>query len=181
MEHGVPEDRIIFINLVRVPFHGLETSRFQILVKVSSPQGLKTFATRYPSLKVVRHLLAACPALVLTAETSRSLGGSMRVLTSERTLCRGSETLANGGASTFGTVQDVTRTDILTYLQVLRVIHYVSRRTRVHRSTWLSKRTMIFFQIPSPGCGVRQGWRNTPGTRTLHGQLSRWYDFILWT
>ncbi|KAH9007227.1 uracil phosphoribosyltransferase-domain-containing protein [Lactarius hatsudake] len=35
MEHGVPEDRIIFINLV------------------SSPQGLRTFATRYPSLKVV--------------------------------------------------------------------------------------------------------------------------------
>lgn len=23
MEHGVPEDRIIFINLVRVPFHWL--------------------------------------------------------------------------------------------------------------------------------------------------------------
>ena len=60
MEHGVPEDRIIFINLVRVPFHGYGKSRFQISVKVSSPQGLRTFATRYPSLKVVRHLLAAC-------------------------------------------------------------------------------------------------------------------------
>ncbi|KAI0250570.1 uracil phosphoribosyltransferase-domain-containing protein [Lactifluus subvellereus] len=35
MEHGVPEDRIIFINLI------------------SSPEGLKTFTTRYPALKVV--------------------------------------------------------------------------------------------------------------------------------
>jgi hypothetical protein len=62
----------------------------------------------------------------------------MRVSTSERTLCRGSETLANGGASTFGTVQDFARTDTLTYLQVLRVIHYVSCLTRVHISTRLS-------------------------------------------
>jgi hypothetical protein len=53
----------------------------------------------------------------------------MRVSTSERTLCRDLETLANGGASTFGTVQDVIRTVILTYLQVLRVIHYVSSLT----------------------------------------------------
>jgi hypothetical protein len=51
----------------------------------------------------------------------------MRVSTTERTSCRGSETLANGGASTFNSVQDVTGTDILTYLQVLRVIHYVSQ------------------------------------------------------
>ncbi|EIM85413.1 PRTase-like protein [Stereum hirsutum FP-91666 SS1] len=35
MENGVPEDRIIFINLI------------------SSPEGLKTFATKYPSLKVI--------------------------------------------------------------------------------------------------------------------------------
>ncbi|KAI0002870.1 PRTase-like protein [Russula compacta] len=35
MEHGVPEDRIIFINLI------------------SSPQGLKTFFARYPSVKVI--------------------------------------------------------------------------------------------------------------------------------
>jgi uracil phosphoribosyltransferase len=61
MEHGVPEDRIVFINLVRVPFHDLQTSRIQISVKISSPQGLRTFATRYPSLKVVCHFLAACP------------------------------------------------------------------------------------------------------------------------
>ncbi|KAH9054145.1 uracil phosphoribosyltransferase-domain-containing protein [Lactarius vividus] len=55
MEHGVPEDRIIFINLVRVPFRGIERSEISNVggVKVSSPQGLRTFATRYPSLKVV--------------------------------------------------------------------------------------------------------------------------------
>jgi len=35
MEHGVPEDRIIFINLI------------------SAPEGLKRFAARYPSLRVV--------------------------------------------------------------------------------------------------------------------------------
>ncbi|KAH9963308.1 uracil phosphoribosyltransferase-domain-containing protein [Russula dissimulans] len=35
MEHGVPEDRIVFINLV------------------SAPEGLKRFTARYPSLKVV--------------------------------------------------------------------------------------------------------------------------------
>ncbi|KAE9402998.1 PRTase-like protein [Gymnopus androsaceus JB14] len=35
MEHGVPEDRIIFINLI------------------SSPEGLKTFAGRFPRLKVI--------------------------------------------------------------------------------------------------------------------------------
>jgi len=35
MEHGVPEDRIIFINLI------------------SAPEGLKRFTARYPSLKVV--------------------------------------------------------------------------------------------------------------------------------
>ncbi|OBZ66622.1 Uracil phosphoribosyltransferase [Grifola frondosa] len=35
MEHGVPEERIIFINLI------------------SSPEGLKNFCTRYPSLRVI--------------------------------------------------------------------------------------------------------------------------------
>jgi len=35
MEHGVPEDRIIFINLV------------------SAPEGLKSFTARYPSVKVI--------------------------------------------------------------------------------------------------------------------------------
>ncbi|KAI0269390.1 uracil phosphoribosyltransferase-domain-containing protein [Gloeopeniophorella convolvens] len=35
MEHGVPEDRIIFINLI------------------SSPEGLRTFTTRYPAVKVI--------------------------------------------------------------------------------------------------------------------------------
>ncbi|KAI0043171.1 PRTase-like protein [Auriscalpium vulgare] len=35
MDHGVPEDRIIFINLI------------------SAPEGLKNFCTRYPALKVI--------------------------------------------------------------------------------------------------------------------------------
>ncbi|KAH9843510.1 uracil phosphoribosyltransferase-domain-containing protein [Rhodofomes roseus] len=35
MEHGVPEDRIIFINLI------------------SSPEGLKTFSAKYPALRVI--------------------------------------------------------------------------------------------------------------------------------
>lgn len=35
IEHGVPEERIIFINLI------------------ASPEGLTTFCTRYPSLRVI--------------------------------------------------------------------------------------------------------------------------------
>jgi len=42
MEHGVPEDRIIFINLV------------------SAPEGLKRFTARYPSLKVVTGWIDDC-------------------------------------------------------------------------------------------------------------------------
>jgi len=105
MEHGVPEDRIIFINLVRVPFHASEIFAISKSgrVKVSSPQGLRAFASRYPSLKVVRHLLAACPLLFFTGEMSRLPGGSTMVSTTGRTSCPGLETLANGGASAFST------------------------------------------------------------------------------
>jgi len=35
MEHGVPEERIIFINLI------------------AAPEGLTTFCSRFPSLKVI--------------------------------------------------------------------------------------------------------------------------------
>jgi len=35
VEHGVPEERIIFINLI------------------SAPEGLKTFCSRYPQLRVI--------------------------------------------------------------------------------------------------------------------------------
>lgn len=35
MEHGVPEDRIIFINLI------------------ASPEGIKTFCTKFPMLRVI--------------------------------------------------------------------------------------------------------------------------------
>jgi len=54
MEHGVPEDRIIFINLVRVAL--LDSILWDSLsrkVQVSAPEGLKRFTARYPSLKVV--------------------------------------------------------------------------------------------------------------------------------
>jgi uracil phosphoribosyltransferase len=53
MEHGVPEGRIIFINLVRafsiLLFHDDQCGGAQ----VSAPEGLKSFTTRYPSVKVV--------------------------------------------------------------------------------------------------------------------------------
>jgi uracil phosphoribosyltransferase len=55
MEHGVPEDRIIFINLVRA------LSALLSIVcddrcggaQVSAPEGLKSFTARYPLVKVV--------------------------------------------------------------------------------------------------------------------------------
>ena len=57
MEHGVPEDRIIFINLVGAAFH-LYSISFDISymgrTQISAPEGLKKFAGRYPSLKVAR-------------------------------------------------------------------------------------------------------------------------------
>ena len=65
MEHGVPEERIIFVNLVcrhsSVPpvlgvdgvqmaeNSGISVSSSQI----SSPEGLKNFCSKYPSLRVV--------------------------------------------------------------------------------------------------------------------------------
>jgi uracil phosphoribosyltransferase len=55
MEHGVPEDRIIFINLVRAvhsPYSILWVDRSRG-TQVSAPEGLKRFTARYPSLKVV--------------------------------------------------------------------------------------------------------------------------------
>jgi hypothetical protein len=65
MEHGVPEDRIIFINLVRGALHTL-LSVFRDgscpRVQVSAPQGLKAFTTRYPALKVVGLLLPSLPS-----------------------------------------------------------------------------------------------------------------------
>ena len=69
IEHGVPEERIIFINLVRT-FTGQIQSLAQILTffcsQIASPEGLTTFCAKYPSLKVVRsglpltHLLSGC-------------------------------------------------------------------------------------------------------------------------
>lgn len=56
MEHEVPEDRIIFINLVRALSLYLRSifrhDRFG-RAQVSAPEGLKTFTSRYPLVKVV--------------------------------------------------------------------------------------------------------------------------------
>jgi len=53
MEHGVPEDRIIFINLVRALSILLFTMTDVGVGQVSAPEGLKSFTARYPSVKVV--------------------------------------------------------------------------------------------------------------------------------
>jgi uracil phosphoribosyltransferase len=52
MEHGVPEDRIIFINLVRALCSIVRDDRCGG-AQVSAPEGLKSFTARYPSVKVV--------------------------------------------------------------------------------------------------------------------------------
>ena len=161
MEHGVPEDRIIFINLVSAPFpepwdigisnsgEGLVASRFEnIRNALSIPKSRKSLAG---------HLICVW---FFTSDAPRLLGGSMRVSTTERTSCRGSETLANGGASTFSRLQ--TRTDILNVPSgIARDTIRVS--SGVHIPTWLSKRTMTtnlaFLSITSHGGGA---WRNAP-------------------
>jgi len=51
MEHGVPEERIIFINLVDNFTH---TSLYPFsYCQIASPEGLTTFCAKYPQLKVV--------------------------------------------------------------------------------------------------------------------------------
>ena len=50
-EHGVPEERIIFINLVTTfvwSTPGILTS-----FEIAAPEGLKTFCTKFPALRVV--------------------------------------------------------------------------------------------------------------------------------
>ena len=72
MEHGVPEDRIIFINLVGAIFHlDRFISRYLTWGKtqISSPEGLEKFTARYPLLKVVRpRFLQSCLCLGLTGD-----------------------------------------------------------------------------------------------------------------
>jgi len=61
MEHGVPEDRIIFINLVRaLSFYLPYIFRDDQFggAQVSAPEGLKTFTSRYPLVKVVGYLFS---------------------------------------------------------------------------------------------------------------------------
>lgn len=53
MENGVPEDRIIFINLVR-RISSDTSGHIQLNPKqISSPEGLKTFSGKFPRLKVI--------------------------------------------------------------------------------------------------------------------------------
>lgn len=61
MEHGVPEERIIFINLVCCC---TTMARAVVLlnVQIASPEGLRNFCTKYPALRVVRLLMAICGA-----------------------------------------------------------------------------------------------------------------------
>lgn len=67
MEHGVPEDRIIFLNLVRPVLYHCSISLYGLCrrVQISSPQGLKTFFARYPLVKVVSHLSCQVRASVV--------------------------------------------------------------------------------------------------------------------
>lgn len=78
MEHGVPEGRIIFINLI------------------SCPEGLKAFCGKYPSVRVVRKLcLLALPCLWNISV--RSLGGSIKASMRKPILSLALATLARGG------------------------------------------------------------------------------------
>lgn len=70
-EHGVPEERIIFVNLVRVlDLDSIAWVRFRVgsraqmkgpwklilrvrFTQIASPEGLKNFCTKYPTTKVV--------------------------------------------------------------------------------------------------------------------------------
>lgn len=52
IEHGVPEERIIFINLVSLPRY-CAVDIHQPPSKIASPEGLTTFCAKYPQLKVV--------------------------------------------------------------------------------------------------------------------------------
>ena len=65
IEHGVSEERIIFINLVGGLCHRLgvvviDSELFAL--QIASPEGLTTFCGKYPSLKVVRSF--SCPRIV---------------------------------------------------------------------------------------------------------------------
>ena len=58
MEHGVPEDRIIFINLVRAlstisTFIPLTIHRLLVPMKIAAPEGLNNFCSRFPQTRVV--------------------------------------------------------------------------------------------------------------------------------
>jgi hypothetical protein len=145
MEHGVPEDRIIFINLVRaLSFYYLHSifrdDRFGG-AQVSAPEGLKTFTARYPSLKVVGFPFSKFTlSWYHWAILFRLLGGLTRVSTSELILSLDLVTLASGGTAMPG--MDIGNT--LTSFQVLCMIcrlgvfaHLASWFAMDYKNTWL--------------------------------------------
>jgi hypothetical protein len=103
MEHEVPEDRIIFINLVRALSLYLRSifrhDRFG-RAQVSAPEGLKTFTSRYPLVKVVGPF---SPVLVSLGNVFffRLLGGLTTVSMSELISSPDWVTLASGGTPMF--------------------------------------------------------------------------------
>jgi hypothetical protein len=110
-----------------------ETSEYRISegVKVSSPEGLRAFATRYPSLKVVRHFLGRLPRVGL-----RRLGHWVDRRGSQRPSVHRAR--ARGLWRTevrLPSVQGTTRTNVPS-----GIAHNTLRVFRI--STWFSKRTM---------------------------------------
>jgi uracil phosphoribosyltransferase len=54
MEHGVPQERIVFINLVRNVSSSLwGIGMIYSCKQIAAPEGLKTFYSRFPHVKVV--------------------------------------------------------------------------------------------------------------------------------
>ena len=50
-EHGVPEERMIFINLVATFVRGTFVALTSC--KIAAPEGLQAFCTKFPALRVV--------------------------------------------------------------------------------------------------------------------------------
>lgn len=55
LSHGVPENRIIFINLVgfHLSVSVLICSLYRNHCKISAPEGLQNFCTKFPQLRVI--------------------------------------------------------------------------------------------------------------------------------
>lgn len=116
MEHGVPEERIIFINLVS----GLETGKCGlgaeiVPLQIASPEGLRTFCTKYPLLRVVR-VSRRVPILWVTMTTGcrRSQVGSIKVSMTRHTSSQVSVTLVNeGSCNVYPMIRSLTPSQVL--------------------------------------------------------------------